>query len=165
MRSPRPLALLLSFIVAKLPPGSWHGSRSIFRVSENFIRNRGKLLIVRSIYLLLERGDSGVTLSRPRFGAFTQSSEWVSGTQPCFLDSRWVRPCGRSQGVAWRTSWSLHTQNQEDLYNSSFTRDFIENLTNTWKSGLVSSWKLMNLGWGGGKEVAVRQKAACEPES
>lgn len=67
-------------------------------MSENFIRNRGKLLIVRSIYLLLERGDSGVTLSWPRFGAFTQSSEWVSGTQPCFLDSRWVRPCGQSQG-------------------------------------------------------------------
>lgn len=44
-------------------------------MNENFIRNHSKLLIVRSIYPLLEKGDSGVTLSWPRFGVFTQSSE------------------------------------------------------------------------------------------
>ena len=71
-------------------------------MNENFIRNHSKLLIVRSIYLLLERGDSGVILSWPRFGVFTQSSE--EGVWDSALFSR--QQVGQ---VLWTESWGSVT--------------------------------------------------------
>lgn len=95
------------------------------------IGNHSKLLIVRSIYPLLEKGDSGVTLLAQVWG-FTQSSEGVYGTQPCFLDCR--GGSGLAEGVTGSVTHfikSTHPESRGLLYNSSFTRGFIENLINT----------------------------------
>ena len=83
--------------MAKLLPGTWRISRSIFRANEKFIRNNSKRRIVKTVYLLLETGGSGVALYWSRFGGSYTELRW--GVCDPALSSRTASGTGLAEGI------------------------------------------------------------------
>lgn len=98
---------MLSFIVAKLLPETWHISRSIFPVNEKFIRNNVKLLIVKRTYLFIRKRWVKCTSFAAEVWVFLHRAQvgWVpSNLGFVFQDSEWDGPYRGNHGAARHTS-------------------------------------------------------------